>query len=63
MMNFKAVWGFDPEEALRVQNAFRMFHASADDAAGDMDLESQDRLRIPRGRDSQIRELQRMFRL
>ena len=60
-MNFKAVWGFDPDEALQAQNAFRNSLAAPAEA-NEIDRDAQDEGLIPRGQASQIYELQRMFR-
>jgi hypothetical protein len=61
---FKAVWGFDPEEALRAQNAFRQDSVPASDTALAQDDGTADNeLRIPVGPVSQILELRRVFEL
>jgi hypothetical protein len=61
---FKAVWGFDPEEALRAQNAFRQTSVRGVNASLDeLERESDDELRIPQAEDLQVCELHRMFGL
>lgn len=60
---FKAVWGFDPEEALRAQNAFRQDSMPGFDAALEDIDQSAQQLRIPPTEDLQVYELHRMFRL
>jgi hypothetical protein len=61
---FKAVWGFDPEEALRAQNAFRRASVPGSDvSAEEIDREPDDELRIPQTENSQVNELHRIFRL
>jgi len=67
-MNFKAVWGFDPEASLQAQDAFRLIMAGnggpVEETSEDLnDNNFRDALRIPLNRDAQINELQRMFRL
>ena len=62
-MSFKAVWGFDPEEVLKAQKQFVQLQASVsneDVAEGDCEPEV---IPMPTGRDSQVAELWRMFRL
>ena len=61
-MSFRAVWGFDPDEALRVQNALRRSIATANDA-DEIVRGSHDEAAIPRSRASQVDELQRLFSL
>ena len=61
---FEAVWGFDPEEALRAQNAFRQDSvAGSDTALAQDDGTADSELRIPAGPVSQILELHRIFEL
>jgi hypothetical protein len=61
-MSFRGVWGFDPDEALRVQNAFRRSIATANDA-DEIIRDPRGEATIPRSRASQVHELQRLFRL
>jgi len=61
-MSFTGVWGFDPDEALRVQNAFRRSVATAADA-DEIVRDLDDEAAIPRSRVSQVDELQRLFQL
>jgi len=62
-MSFKAVWGFDPDEVLKAQKRFVQLRASASIEVGaDVDYEA-DSIPMPSGRDSQVAELWRMFRL
>lgn len=60
---FKAVWGFDPEEVLRAQNAFRQGSVPGFDAAVQKTDPSAQQLRIPPTEDLQVYELYRMFAL
>lgn len=63
-MSFEAVWGFDPEEALRAQNRFR--HRSVPRCevwVEEVDLKGYDQVKIPQSKDSQVYELRRLFRL
>ena len=62
-MMFKVVWGFDPEEALRAQNAFRDFSVPGSKASAEEVDRNPDELRIPAAEDSQVRELHRLFQL
>jgi len=62
-MMFKAVWGFDPEEALRAQNAFRDFSVPGSDASAEEIDCNSDELRIPAAGDSEVYELHRLFQL
>ena len=62
-MSFKAVWGFDPDEVLKAQQMFVQLPAYApneEEAGGDSATES---IVMPTGRDSQVCELRRVFRL
>ena len=62
-MSFKAVWGFDPEEVLKAQKQVVQLQASVSNegvAEGDCNREM---IQMPTGRDSQVAELWRMFRL
>jgi len=66
-MSFKAVWGFDPEEVLRVQKLF-LRAVECGNAAGEVPPEAEDAIEnamieMPLSPDSQIHELRRMFRL
>jgi hypothetical protein len=58
-MSFKAVWGFDPEEVLKAQKQFVKLQAFVSNE-GDCNPEV---IQMPTGRDSQVVELWRMFRL
>jgi hypothetical protein len=62
-MSFKAVWGFDPDEVLKAQKRFMQPRALASIEEGaDVDYEAES-VPTPTGRDSQVAELWRMFRL
>lgn len=58
---FKAVWGFDPEEVLRAQNAFGQGSVRGFEAAEQETDASAEQLRIPPTEDLQVYELYRMF--
>jgi len=60
-MSFKAVWGFDPEEVLKAQKQFVQLQASvSNEGEGDGEPEV---IPMPSGRNSQVAELWRLFRL
>jgi len=64
VMSFEAVWGFDPEEALRAQNALRQGSVPRCDAwVEEVYIRPYDEVRIPQSENSQVYELRRLFRL
>jgi len=59
-MGIKAVWGFDPDEVAKAQNAFqRLTSEEEPEERGSLEKCAG----IPSGADSQIYELRRVFRL
>jgi len=64
-MSFEAVWGFDPEAVLRVQQSFRrtLDYEHEEGGEGVEGIEIIAFAEIPPGRDLQVKELRRMFRL
>jgi hypothetical protein len=57
-MSFKSVWGFDPDEVIRVQSLLRREPDSDESTYG---ADEQRAARIPPDVQSQILELRRMF--
>jgi len=64
-VSFESVWGFDPAEALRTQQSFRWRldcgHEVGQDGVEAVEIIAFEEL--PSDRDSQVKELRRMFRL
>ena len=59
-MSFKAVWGFDPDEVIKAQRAWRAEPDIRESMSNEMEEHAA---RVPVDVYSQIYELRRMFRL
>jgi len=60
-MSFEAAWGFDPKEALRVQNLFLQTVEGVPEELEEEDYVEQS-FEIPLSEEVQVYELRRMFR-